>query len=56
MKKKLYTSPLTETAKVNLTGVILTSPTDDWSMPDPSHPGAPKHRAPALGNDSVPVF
>lgn len=55
MKKRLYIIPLTEVAKVNMSGVILTSPTDDTPAP-PIHPGAPKFRAPALGNDSVPVF
>lgn len=57
MEKKQYISPLTEVAKVKLTGVILTSPTDNWSMgSNPIHPGAPGRKMPVLGNDSVQVF
>lgn len=56
MEKKIYMSPLTEVAKMRMTGVILTSPTGDWSMDNPGHPGAPGRKVPTLGNDSVPVF
>ena len=57
MEKKLYNSPLTEVAKMTMTGVILTSPTGDWSMDNnPGHPGAPARKTPVLGNDSVRVF
>lgn len=44
MEKKLYISPLTEVENVRFTGVILSSPTDEQPMPDPSHPGAPRRR------------
>ena len=41
MEKKLYMIPLTEVAKVNMSGVVLTgSPTD--TPPPPIHPGAPR--------------
>ena len=44
-------SPLCEVAQVNMNGVVLAgSPAEDWSMPDPSHPGAPapKRRTPVF--------
>ena len=51
MEKKVYMSPLTELATINLSGVILTSPpsSGDITPPPPSHPGAPKRRV-------APVF
>lgn len=54
MEKKQYISPLMEVEKINLSSCILDgSPV----KPVPPHPGgAPAHRAPTLGNDSVPVF
>ena len=44
MEKKLYNSPLTEVAKVNMSGIILgVSPSGDDVPPIPPHPGsAPK--------------
>lgn len=58
MNKKQYIFPLTEVEQINMSTAVLTgSPTDEWSMGGgPSHPGAPKHIAPVLRNDSVPVF
>lgn len=59
MEKKIYMSPLTEVARINMSSAILTgSPTDsNWSMgSNPGHPGAPGRKMPVLGNDSVPVF
>ena len=52
MEKKIYYSPLIEVEKVNLVGVILTSPIDD-TPPPPYHPGSP---APARRRLGVVVF
>ena len=49
MEKKVYMSPLTELATINLSGVILTSPEGGSTPPPPVHPGAPKRRV-------APVF
>ena len=45
MEKKLYMSPLTEVASVNMRSTVLTgSPADEWNMSNPEHPGAPARR------------
>ena len=41
MEKKLYSSPLTEVTKVNMTGNVLTG-SPDTPTPVPPHPGAPR--------------
>ena len=48
MEKRIYMSPLTEVAKVHMSGVILTSPTTDDTPLPPPHPGAPQHRTPVF--------
>lgn len=53
MEKKLYMSPLTEVAEIGIHGALMSSPVDPVTpvitpMPDPSHPGAPKHRTPVF--------
>ena len=48
MEKKLYNSPLTEVVEIGIKGVLMSSGeapvVDNTPMPNPSHPGAPKHR------------
>ena len=57
MEKKIYISPLTEVAKVNMSTVVLAgSPPDGVDPTPPIHPGAPRLQAPVLNGDSVPVF
>ena len=51
MNKKQYIFPLTEVANVNMSTAVLTgsgSPEEDWQMPIPNHPGAPKRRTPVF--------
>lgn len=49
METKRYMKPLIEVEKINLSAAVLIgSPTDSDPMPDPSHPGAPRHRTPVF--------